>query len=358
MKKNLIVTVLCLIIAAILIVTFVLFVDIFNKPTDETGDGHQELAPSTDTDNTQSTPEPDISESDNTENTDNTQTDEPSGSTNDNPDESVSNNNETTDTSDNQSHETTQPDNSGTVDTVPAIVPENVSGSYKDFSLTKGMDAKAAYDYLNSFLSSKYSILTNKQNKVSADYAPTDLVVPSGCQYQMERTAANALVSLLSAAKQNGIYDLVLYSGYRTYASQKNKYETRTNNYLNQGYSQAEAEAKAGEYIAPPGASEHHTGLAADVCSSTIVNKYGYLSDEFDTTKSYQWMKNNCAQYGFIIRYQKGKESITGYSYEPWHIRYIGKEHAVACTALGITYEEYYSLLIKYRDQAKTDAGV
>ncbi len=366
MKKNLIVTVLCLIIAAILIVTFVLFVDIFNKPIDN-NDGQSESVPSTDVDNTQTTPEPDTNE------LDNTQTDEPNNNTNDTtvsnnpaldtdevyPPETivqkppVTNNNEDNNTTNNNQSNSNQGQTQA-----PVITPENVSESYKDFSLTKGMDAKTAYDYLNSFLSSKYSILTNKQNKVSADYVPTNLVVPSGCQYQMESTAANALVSLLSAAKQNGIYDLVLYSGYRTYASQKNKYETRTNNYLNQGYSQAEAEAKAGEYIAPPGASEHHTGLAADVCSSTIVNKYGYLSDEFDTTKSYQWMKNNCANYGFIIRYQKGKESITGYSYEPWHIRYIGKEHAVACTALGITYEEYYSLLVKYRDQAKTDAGV
>lgn len=357
MKKNMIITFLCVIVAIVLCITVALFIKAFNKQTTDDGDGQPEISQPTDTTQTpdpqpdpQPEPIPEPQPPENNADTDNEQ--------NSNPDESVSNNNETTDNSDNQSHETSQPGNPGAAETTPTIVPETVSGSYKDFSLTKGMDAKAAYDYLNSFLTSKYSILTNKQNKVSSDFAPTNLVVPAGCQYQMESTAANALVSLLSAAKQNGIYDLVLYSGYRTYASQKNKYETRTNKYLSQGYSQAEAEAKAGEYIAPPGASEHHTGLAADVCSSSIVNKYGYLSDEFDTTKSYQWMKNNCANYGFIVRYQKGKESITGYSYEPWHIRYIGKDHATACTALGITYEEYYSLLIKYRDQAKADAGV
>ncbi len=366
MKKNLIITVLCVIVAIVLTVTLILFVKTLGKQKNNDNNEQAENAPTTEIDGEQ-TSEPSIGESDNEETPDtnvstesgdtpvSNETTEPDADTNETypPETIVQKPPVTNNTEDQNTGSSVQPETP-----TPEIIPENVSESYKDFSLTKGMDAKTAYEYLNSFLSSKYSILTNKQNKVSSDYAPTDLIVPSGCQYQMERVAANALVELLSDAKSNGIYDLVLYSGYRTYASQKNKYETRTNKYLNQGYSQADAEAKAGEYIAPPGASEHHTGLAADVCSSTIVNKYGYLSDEFDTTRSYQWMKNNCAQYGFIIRYQKGKESITGYSYEPWHLRYLGKDHAVACTALGITYEEYHALLIKYRDQAKAEAGV
>jgi len=352
MKKNLIITVLCILIAAIIVITGVLFVKSLKKDNDK---------PETPNDTTQQentpTPEPKpVPEPEQNETTDNNN-EEPKVDETENKNEQ-SGTNETKPPVNNAPppDTNTQPEQNNTP--APVIVPENVSESYKDFSLTKGLDAKAAYDKLSSFLNSKYSILTNKQNKVSESFVPSDLVVPSGCQYQMERTAANALVELLSAAKSNGIYDLVLYSGYRTYASQKSKYETRTNKYLSQGYSRAEAEAKAGEYIAPPGASEHHTGLAADVSSSTIVNKYGYLSDEFDTTNSYRWMRDNCANYGFIIRYQKGKEGITGYSYEPWHIRYIGKEHAVACTALGITYEEYHNLIVKYCAQAKADAGV
>ena len=240
-----------------------------------------------------------------------------------------------------------------TIGSTEVAVPQSAPKSYKEFSLTKDMSAAEARAYLDNFLNSKYSILLNKQNRVASSYAPSDLITPAGCSYPMERVAGNALVELLTAAKQNGVYDLVLYSGYRTVASQKNKFVTRTQKYLNQGYSQAEAEKKAGEYIAPPGASEHHTGLAADVCSSTIVNKYGYLSDEFDTTASYRWMRDNCAKYGFIIRYTKGDEAITGYSYEPWHLRYLGVEHATACTQLGYTYEEYHSMLIALRDSAK-----
>lgn len=229
---------------------------------------------------------------------------------------------------------------------------------YKSFSLTKNMSAVQAYEYLDEFLNSKYSILINKQHKVGSDYEPENLVIPSGCDYQMEQTAANALSDMLSAARADGYSDLILYSGYRTYSSQKNKFETRTQRYLNEGYSQAQAEEKAGEYIAPPGSSEHHTGLAADVCSSKIVSKFGYLDDSFDSTDEYKWLREHCAEYGFIMRYRKDAEDITGFLYEPWHYRYIGVEHAKACTELSITYEEYYEMLIKLRDEAKADAGL
>lgn len=235
----------------------------------------------------------------------------------------------------------------------------NDSGSgYKSFSLTKNMSAAEAYEYLDEFLNSEYSILVNKQHKVGSDYKPENLVIPSGCDYQMEQTAAKALSDMLAAARADGYSDLILYSGYRTYSSQKNKFETRTQRYLNEGYSQAQAEEKAGEYIAPPGSSEHHTGLAADVCSSKIVSKFGYLDDSFDSTEEYKWLREHCAEYGFIMRYRKDAEDITGFLYEPWHYRYIGVEHAKACTELSITYEEYYEMLVKLRDEAKADAGL
>lgn len=230
--------------------------------------------------------------------------------------------------------------------------------SYKDFALTKGMDAVSAYEYLDSFLSSKYSILVNKQNKVDPDYTPSDLVTPKGYQYKLESVAADSLVRMLADAKAAGYSDLILYSGYRAYASQKTKYETRVQKYLDQGNSNEKALELAGQYIAPPGSSEHHTGLAADVCSSKIVSGFGYLDDSFDKTGEFKWLAENCADYGFILRYRKDAQSLTGFLYEPWHYRYIGATHAKACTALNITYEEYRSMLVNLRDQAKTEAGV
>lgn len=229
--------------------------------------------------------------------------------------------------------------------------------SYESLTILDGKTPQEAYEYLDSFLNSRYGILVNKENKVGSDWAPSDLITPSGCEYKMEKQAGEALVQMLSAARADGITDLSLYSGYRTYSSQKNKFDTRTQKYLNQGYSRADAEKKAGEYIAPPGSSEHHTGLAADICSWGIVSKYGYLSDDFDTTKEYRWLSENCMNYGFILRYRKDAEDITGFLYEPWHYRYIGVEHAKMCSSLGITYEEYHALLVKCRDEAKVRMG-
>lgn len=323
MKKSVLTTFLCIIVAIVIVASVIVFVKPFKSEPVSAPQQDQTQQQEQQEDKQEQPPE----QNDPVVNTE----PQPDANENNEPDTPVSN----------------EPESDNTVYTMPT--------SYKDFVITQGMGAKEAYDTLNSFLQSKYSILTNKQNKVDSTYAPTDLVTLSGFNYPLESTAANALKNLMSAARADGIRDLVLYSGYRTYASQKNKYETRTQKYLNQGYSQADAEAKAGEYIAPPGSSEHHTGLAADVCSSAIVNKYGYLSDDFDSTKEYRWLKENCAEYGFIIRYLKGKEDITGFLYEPWHLRYIGKEHAKACTGLGLTYEEYYSLIQKLCNEAKAD---
>ena len=335
MKKSVINAFLCIIVAIAIVVSVLVFVKPFGKTNNEpTGDQTEQQKEETDVLNSGDQQNETEEKQENEEQPDKQQN-EPEKEDKVEVDPPASNGQTVVD---------------NTVYTVPA--------SYKDFVLTKGMSAKEAYDKLDSFLQSKYSILVNKQNKVESTYAPSNLVTLSGFSYPLESTAANALKSLVSDARANGITDLVLYSGYRTYASQKNKYDTRTQNYLNQGYSQADAEAKAGEYIAPPGSSEHHTGLAADVCSSKIVNKYGYLSDEFDTTKEYAWLKNNCANYGFIVRYLKGREETTGFLYEPWHLRYIGVEHARVCTGLGLTYEEYYSIIVRLRDEAKADAGV
>jgi len=375
MKKGLFTGVLCLIVAAVIVVIGAFFIKSLGKDNTETTDKPEtELAGDTQTESTD-TPTDTVTDGTQVDAPVSNETDGDTTASNDTPvsndgnSSSVSNtggadapsSEGSTQVSDGSQGESTPPSQptepAPAPETPPVTVPATAPTSYKDFSITQGMDAATAAAKLDEFLGSKYSILLNKQHKVGDDYAPTDLITPAGCSYPMERVAGDALVQLLSAARQNGINDLVLYSGYRTVASQRNKFETRTNKYLQQGYSRAEAEAKAGEYIAPPGASEHHTGLAADVCSSSIVNKYGQLVDAFDQTASYRWMRDNCTRFGFIIRYTKGDEGITGYSYEPWHLRYLGVEHATACTQLGLTYEEYYTLITTLRDQAKAEAG-
>lgn len=187
-----------------------------------------------------------------------------------------------------------------------------------------------------------YHIVVNKQQDVSKTFIPQNLVVPnvkfsfSGYHEKknLEQQAAKALEELFTGAKQNGIH-LAAVSGYRSYERQSQLY----NNYVKR-----DGQAKADTYSARPGTSEHQTGLSMDVSSASA----GYnLSSSFGDTKEGQWLKDNAHHYGFIIRYPKDKEHITGYIYEPWHIRYVGPELANTLYTTGITLEEIESCCVK-----------
>lgn len=199
---------------------------------------------------------------------------------------------------------------------------------------------------LKTQLTSKYMILVNRDNKVNSDYVPSDLITYGSTGLKLEKTCAAALTQMIDACYAAvGGEKLWMYSGYRTYQTQYNKYYGKINQYVSQGYSQSKAKELTDRYYAPPGGSEHHTGLAADICSPSVVNRYGQLHESFGTTAQGKWLRQNAHKYGFILRYDQGKESITGYNYEPWHFRYLGKEHAQKVYASGLTYEEYYNKL-------------
>ena len=128
---------------------------------------------------------------------------------------------------------------------------------------------------------------------------------------------------MINDAKSDDVV-LVGNSAYRSYKSQKEVYNNRV---------KAVGRKKAEDYVAKPGFSEHQTGLCID-----ITNRDKYF---VKGTEEADWLANNCYKYGFIIRYPEGKENITGISYEPWHIRYVGKEIAKQIHNKGITLEEY-----------------
>lgn len=181
-------------------------------------------------------------------------------------------------------------------------------------------------------------VLVNKQNKLPDNYNPTDLIftdIPfvSGVtneKRKMRKEAAVAVNQLFAGAKAEGI-SLLGVSAYRSHATQT----TLFNYYVNRdGYE------KARTYSALPGTSEHETGLSIDV---TGGNGKCAAEDCFGGTKQAVWLEQHAAEYGFIIRYPQGKESITGYQYEPWHLRYVGKEIALEIMKKGITLEEYTS---------------
>ncbi len=178
-------------------------------------------------------------------------------------------------------------------------------------------------------------ILVNKNNKAPAvpvtlvkpDVQPTREAVSENIYMRPE--AAAALEDLFEAAAQDGI-TLYATSGYRSYSTQKAIFERKL---------ERMDEKQANASVAKPGYSEHQTGLAMDIEGETT--KGTGLTEAFGESPEGIWTAEHCAEYGFIIRYPKGETNITGYIYEPWHLRYVGKEAAAEITELGVTFEEY-----------------
>ncbi|HWI63311.1 MAG TPA: D-alanyl-D-alanine carboxypeptidase family protein [Symbiobacteriaceae bacterium] len=181
------------------------------------------------------------------------------------------------------------------------------------------------------------TVLVNKRFRLPADYRPADLVVPNvpfifkeaDDKRLMRKEAAQALETLFAAAKQAGIH-LAGVSGFRSYETQQALYSY---------YVKVQGEETASRYSAQPGHSEHQTGLAMDVSGST--GKCA-ADDCFADTPEADWLAKHAHEYGFIIRYPKGKESITGYAYEPWHLRYVGTALSKQVAAAGVTLEEQF----------------
>ena len=166
--------------------------------------------------------------------------------------------------------------------------------------------------------------LVNKYNYVKKDYIPDNLIDVNGLKINKE--AYEAFKEMKNDINKTGL-NIRIISAYRSFEYQDNLY----NNYLKR-----ESQKIVDTYSARAGYSEHHTGLAIDIDNGVLdYNK-------FHLTKEFLWMGENAYKYGFILRYPKDKENITGYSYEPWHYRYVGKEVALYIKKHNSTYEEYY----------------
>lgn len=155
--------------------------------------------------------------------------------------------------------------------------------------------------------------------------------LPSSYNIGVDSTAGAAVDELIQASANDGI-NLFVCSGFRSYLTQKNLY---------QSYVNRDGQAAADTYSARPGYSEHQTGLAFDMNNA---------SSSFNNTKEAKWLAENCYKYGFIIRYPQGKESITGYQYESWHIRYVGTDLAKAIHDTDLTLEEFFGITSRYAD--------
>jgi len=185
-------------------------------------------------------------------------------------------------------------------------------------------------------------ILVNREHMLSKEIGIelTSITQNAKPNMKIDSRIATSYQDMVAAAKKDGI-NLYLRSGYRAIKLQQTYYDASVKSYKSQGLSDEEASAKALEYLQYPGASEHHTGLALDIISVEWQNTVEDLNATFENTDAFKWLDKNAAEYGFIIRYPKDKENITGIKYEPWHYRYVGKEVAVYLKEKGLTLEEY-----------------
>lgn len=178
-------------------------------------------------------------------------------------------------------------------------------------------------------------LIVNKSYPLPKDYVPTNTYKNATglnyCTTCIDKEAYEKYKEMKADATALGL-NIWIQSGYRSYSLQESLY----NKYVNR-----DGKVAADTYSARPGHSEHQTGLAFDLNS---------ISDEFQYTDEGKWVNNNCYKYGYILRYPKGKENITGYKYESWHLRYVGKDLATKLYNNGdwITLEEHFNLTSAY----------
>lgn len=178
-------------------------------------------------------------------------------------------------------------------------------------------------------------VLVNKYNSLNENYIPTDLVDVSIMYaysgHKLREDAYNAYLNMAKDARKLGL-KLIISSSFRTYDKQESSYKSFVNKY---------GEKEALTLAAKAGCSEHQTGLAMDIVTSLKED------EDFTSTDEFSWLKENAYKYGFILRYKEGTEDITGYSYEPYHYRYVGIDIAKIIYEEDITFDEYYAYYIE-----------
>ncbi len=207
--------------------------------------------------------------------------------------------------------------------------------------------------YLDA-IKSEDLLLVNKQNPCGENYVPTALqklpesITPK--DIELDETAASALEAMMKEIRAEGITDIFVTSAYRSYDYQSYLYNRyfETEKGKNPHLSDEEIKQKVLSYSAYPGTSEHQSGLCIDFMTSEMMELVNYGSETnakgdkgFAETAAFAWLKENAHKFGFILRYPKNKTGITGYSYESWHYRFVGRYAASKIHSQNITLEEY-----------------
>lgn len=200
------------------------------------------------------------------------------------------------------------------------------------------VNTKASYGWystINDADTSKGALmLVNKFYKLDENYVPEDLVnVSLTYSYQGKKVSKviyDDLIDLLEAGKTAG-YKLVVSQGYRSYKDQFDAYDS---------IEKSSGQSYADKIASRAGHSDYQTGLSVD------IKPYNTIVDDPSTNPDHEWLINNAHKYGFILRYPNGKEEITGFSYDPWRFRYVGREAAKVIYEENITFDEYYEFYI------------
>lgn len=234
-------------------------------------------------------------------------------------------------------------------------------------SATYQYSTKVDESVLKTDLHADYLLLVNKNLPLGEAYVPPSLVTLrtdityGGKSIELNSRAADALYLMVQEMKAAGVTDVTVTSAYRSYQYQtalfhqylnnesqgisKNAYTCFGQDYIQKNYvsrgldvlSAADARTVVLSYSAAPGTSEHQSGLCVDFMTSTMTD----LDLSFENTQAFAWLSQNAYRFGYILRYPRGKEGITGYTYEPWHYRFVGREAATDIYMGKITLEEY-----------------
>lgn len=184
-------------------------------------------------------------------------------------------------------------------------------------------------------------VLVNSQHPLTREY-PVDLGTVQG--FSVDTRIVADLTEMLADAKRAGM-NLKIYSSHRTFAGSKIAFDRKVSELMGEGLPKSDAVQLTKKWIAPPGESEHNTGLALDIVSTNYFDNHTQLDHAFEGFPEYQWLLNHCAEYGFILRYPKDKQHITQITFEPWHFRYVGRDHAGYMMDEKICLEEYLDIL-------------
>ena len=185
----------------------------------------------------------------------------------------------------------------------------------------------------------KYLLLVNKNSTIDESFSPEKLVKVKDTHKDIElsETAEKALEAMFIEMRKAGFDNVFVTSAYRSYTYQTSLFNTYINQEMASGLSYEKAKQKVLTYSAYPGTSEHHTGLCVDLMTSSMTD----LDESFADDPVYPWLLENAWKFGFILRYPKDKVDVTGYSFEPWHYRFVGRYHAYKIHEQGICLEEY-----------------